>query len=234
MKLTCIAIDDEPPALQLIKQYALKLPQIQLQQLFDDAVAAKEFLQQQSVDLIFIDINMPDITGLDLVRSLPNMPMVIFTTAYKNFAYEGFELDAIDYLLKPISFARFKKAVEKAMDYYRYKSSQQNDKQQYIFIRSEYRLIRINVDDILYVEGLEDYIKIHLLNERPLLTLMTMKSILEKLPADTFTRIHRSYIINTNKVKLISGKKVILAPNTELPISDSYIDFIRKWTNPKG
>lgn len=234
MKVTCIAIDDEPPALQLIKQYVLKTPQIQLQYVFDDAVTVKEFLQQQSVDLIFIDIDMPDITGLDLVRSLPNKPMIIFTTAYKNFAYEGFELDAIDYLLKPISFARFEKAVEKAVDYYRYKSSQQTGREQHIFVRSEYRMIRIDVDDILYVEGLEDYIKIHLLNERPLLTLMTMKNLLEKLPADKFTRIHRSYIINTNKVKLISGKKVIIAPNTELPISDSYIDFIRKWTNPKG
>jgi two-component system LytT family response regulator len=229
MKLTCIAIDDEPPALQLIKQYAGRMPQLQLQQVFDDAIAAKKYLHQNNIDLLFIDINMPDITGLELVRSLAEKPMVIFTTAYKNFAYEGFELEAIDYLLKPISFNRFEKAAQKAVDYHQYKTANQTDSKQHIFIRSEYRMIRIDVNDIVYIEGLEDYIKIHLQNERPLLTLMTMKAVLEKLPADKFARIHRSYIIDTNKVKAIAGKKVMLINNTELPVSDTYIDFIRQW-----
>jgi two-component system, LytTR family, response regulator len=233
MKLTCIAIDDEPPALQLIKQYAGRMPQLALQQSFDDALEAKEFLQSNKIDLLFIAINMPGITGLDLVRNLYQKPLIIFTTAYKNFAYEGFELEAIDYLLKPISFDRFEKAVIKAAEYYQYKSGAQGDTRQHIFIRSEYRMIRIDTDDIIYIEGLEDYIKIHLQGERPLLTLMTMKAILEKLPANKFARIHRSYIIHTDKVKAVSGKKVVLHMGTELPVSDSYIDFIRKWIGEK-
>ena len=230
MKLTCIAIDDEPPALQLIQQYADQMPQLQLQRVFDDAPEAKEFLQNNTVDILFIDINMPGITGTDLVRSLTEKPLVIFTTAYKNFAYEGFELEAMDYLLKPISFARFEKAVMKAIEYHQYKSVAQSNDKQHLFIRSEYRMIRIDTDNILYIEGLEDYIKIHLQGERPLLTLMTMKAILDKLPAGKFARIHRSYIIHTGKVKAVSGKKVVLNTGAELSISDTYIDFIRRWT----
>ena len=233
MNLTCIAIDDEPPALQLVQQYAGRMPQLQLQRTFDDAPEAKEYLQSHKVDLLFIDINMPGITGLDLVRALAEKPLVIFTTAYKNFAYEGFELEAIDYLLKPISFARFEKAVLKAIEYHRYKSAAQNDSKQDIFIRSEYRMIRIDTDNIIYIEGLEDYIKIHLQGERPLLTLMTMKAVLEKLPAEKFARIHRSYIVHTGKVKAVSGKKVVLNTGVELPVSDSYIDFLRKWIGEK-
>ena len=234
MKLSCIAIDDEPLALQLLQQYAGKMPQqLDLQRTFDDALEAKEFLQANKVDLLFADINMPGITGLDLVRSLAEKPLIIFTTAYKNFAYEGFELEAIDYLLKPISFDRFEKAVLKAAEYYQYKTNAQNDTKQHIFIRSEYRMIRIDTDNIIYIEGLEDYIKIHLQGERPLLTLMTMKAILEKLPDNKFARIHRSYIIHTGKVKAVSGKKIVLTNETELPVSDSYIDFIRKWIGEK-
>lgn len=233
MILTCIAIDDEPPALQLIQQYAGRMPQLQLQRTFDDAPEARDYLQSHKVDLLFIDINMPGITGLDLVRSLTEKPLIIFTTAYKNFAYEGFELEATDYLLKPISFTRFEKAVVKAIDYHQYKSAAQSDSKQDIFIRSEYRMIRIDTDNIIYIEGLEDYIKIHLQRERPLLTLMTMKAILEKLPAEKFARIHRSYIVHTGKVKAVSGKKVVLNTNVELPVSDSYIDFIRKWIGEK-
>lgn len=232
MKLTCITVDDEPLALRLLQQYAGRMQQLELLQTFDDALEAKEFLQNNKIDLLFADINMPGITGLDLVRSLADKPLVIFTTAYKNFAYEGFELEAVDYLLKPISFDRFEKAVLKAAEYYQYKLNAQSDTKQHIFVRSEYRIIRIDTDNIIYIEGLEDYIKIHLQNERPLLTLMTMKAILEKLPAG-FTRIHRSYIIHTAKVKAVTGKKVVLNTGTELPVSDSYIDFIRKWIGEK-
>ncbi len=231
MLLTCIAIDDEPPALQLIKQYTSRLPQLQLLQVFDDAIAVKQFLQTTPVDILFTDINMPDILGTELVRSLPHKPLIIFTTAYKNFAYEGFELEAVDYLLKPFSFARFEKAVQKAIDYYQHKKATASTEEPYIFVRSEYRMLKINTDNISYIEGLEDYIKIHLQNERPVLTLMTMKGILEKLPADTFKRIHRSYIIHTGKVKLVTGKKILLSNGTELPVSDSYLGFIRQWIN---
>lgn len=229
MTLTCIAIDDEPLALQLMKQYAAKTPQLRLLHLFDEVTSAQKFLKETPVDLLFTDINMPDVSGTELVRTLPHKPLVIFTTAYKNFAYEGFELEAVDYLLKPFSFTRFEKAVTKAVDYYQHKNKDGTDEGAYIFVRSEYRMIKINTADINYIEGLEDYIKIHLQGERPVLTLMTMKSILEKLPADRFKRIHRSYIINTSKVKLVTGKKIVLFNSTELPVSDSYLQFIRQW-----
>ncbi len=227
--LKCIAIDDEPPALNVIKEYVSRIPSLQLLHTFDDAITAAEYLRQHPADLLFIDINMPDITGLDLVRSLAQKPMVIFTTAYKKFAHEGFELDAIDYLLKPISFERFNRAINKAIEYHEYKSRPKNEAEESLFVYSEYRMLRINLADIEYIESLEDYIKIHQANEKPVLTLMTLKGVLEKLPANKFRRIHRSYIVNTDKVKSILNRKVTLTSSTELPVSDSYVSFIHEW-----
>jgi two-component system LytT family response regulator len=229
IQLKCIAIDDEPPALNVIREYVSKIPALQLLHTFDDAITAAEYLRQHPADLLFIDINMPDITGLDLVRSLTQKPMVIFTTAYKKFAHEGFELDAIDYLLKPISFERFSRAVNKAVEYHEYKNRPKNEPEESLFVYSEYRMMRINLTNIEYIESLEDYIKIHLLNEKPVLTLMTLKGVLEKLPANKFKRIHRSYIVNEDKVKSILNRKVTLTSSTELPVSDSYVSFINEW-----
>jgi two-component system LytT family response regulator len=160
--LKCIAIDDEPPALDVIREYVARFPQLQLIQTFDDAVSGAEYLRQASIDLLLLDINMPDITGLDLARSLQEKPMIIFTTAYKKFAFEGFELDAIDYLLKPISFDRFSKAVNKAIEYYDYKNKPTEAETDNLFIYSEYRMLKIRLSDIEYIESLEDYIKIHI------------------------------------------------------------------------
>jgi two-component system LytT family response regulator len=171
MKLKCIAIDDEPLALELIKQYAARIPELQLVQTFDDAISGGEFLRNAHVDLLFIDINMPDITGIELVRSLKDKPVTIFTTAYKQFAFEGFELEAIDYLLKPISFERFSKAVQKVISFHELRYPAKQYSGEHFFVRSEYRMVKITMDDILYVEGLEDYIKIHLTNEKPIFTL---------------------------------------------------------------
>jgi DNA-binding LytR/AlgR family response regulator len=229
MPLKCIAIDDEPPALHVIREYAGKFPALHLLHTFDDAITAAEYLRQHPVDLLFIDINMPDITGLDLVRSLAQKPMIIFTTAYKKFAHEGFELDAVDYLLKPISFDRFSRAVTKAVEYYEYKNKPKPGGEESLFVYSEYRMIKIGLADIEYIESLEDYIKIHLLNDKPVLTLMTLKGVLEKLPANKFKRIHRSYIVSTDRVKSILNRKVTLLSGTELPISDSYVSFINEW-----
>jgi two-component system, LytTR family, response regulator len=226
MPLKCIAIDDEPLALELIKNYVAKIPELQLLQTFDDAISGGEFLRTHPVDLLFVDIN-----GVDLVRSLEIKPMVIFTTAHKKFAYEGFELEAIDYLLKPIDFDRFKKAVIKAIEFHQYKISPKETGQENIFVRSEYKMVKISLAEIDYIEGLEDYIRIHITNARPVLTLMTLKAMLEKLPPGKFSRIHRSYIVPVNNVKSILNKKVTLSSNKELPISDSYIDFINEWMN---
>lgn len=230
MILKCIAVDDEPPALDLLAAYISRIPQLQLLQTFDDAISAGEYLRSHAVDLLFVDINMPDITGIELVKSLPEKPMVIFTTAYKKFAYEGFELDAVDYLLKPIDFARFSKASAKAQEYYDFKKSNSANDTGHLFVRSEYRIVKISLADIDFIESLEDYIKIHLSNDKPVMTLMPLKKVLEKLPQDKFRRIHRSYIINTAKVRSILHRKVQLTNGKELPVSESYLDFVDEWT----
>jgi DNA-binding LytR/AlgR family response regulator len=230
MLLKCIAIDDEPPALEIIKEYVSKFPALQLVQTFDDAISAASLLRTANIDLLFIDINMPDITGIDLVRSLENRPMVIFTTAHKKFAYEGFELDAVDYLLKPINLDRFSKAVTKAIDFYKYKNGLNTEEGESLFVHSEYKLVKIPLQDIEYIESMEDYCKIHIINGKPILTLMTLKKILEKLPADKFQRIHRSYIVSLSKIRTIQNRKVQLSSSKELPVSDSYADFINNWT----
>jgi DNA-binding LytR/AlgR family response regulator len=229
MPLKCIVIDDEPPALALMKEYISQSPGLQLVQTFDDAISGSEFLRNSPVDLLFIDINMPDISGLDLVRSLENRPMIIFTTAHKKFAIDGFELDAIDYLLKPISFERFAKAVHKAIEYADYRSGTASNETETLFVYSEYRMVKVLLADIEYIESLEDYIRIHLTSGKPIMTLMTMKKVLEKLPESRFKRIHRSYIVATRKVKSILNRKAKLLSSTELPISDSYLDFIDEW-----
>lgn len=227
MQLKCIAIDDEPLALELIKNYVARIPSLQLLHTFDDALSGAEFLKNGTVDLLFVDINMPDITGVELVRALEKKPMVIFTTAYKNYAYEGFELEALDYLLKPIDFERFSKAVDKAIDYYKYKNNTTADESAAsLYVYSEYRMIRIDLKDIEYIESMEDYIKIHRRNLPTVLTLMPLKKILEKLPADDFQRIHRSYIVAVNKVKAIQNRKAYVG-DTQLPISDTYFDLVK-------
>lgn len=229
MQLRCVAIDDEPLALELLQEYISRFPQLKLLHTFDDAISAVELLRNTKIDLLFIDINMPDITGIDLVRSLEERPLIIFTTAHKQFAIEGFELDAVDYLLKPINIDRFTRAVNKAVEYFKYRNTSTQDESDCLFVHAEYRLVKIPLGDIEYIESLEDYIKIHVANAKPVLTLLSMKKVLEKLPPDRFQRIHRSYIVSVAKVRSIQNRKVQLAVGTELPISDSYVNFISNW-----
>jgi len=229
MKIKCVAIDDEPLALLVIEKLMQKFPMLHLAATFDDAISGAEFLRQHQVDLLFIDINMPDITGIELVRSLVEKPMIIFTTAHRNFAIESYELDALDYLVKPIQQQRFDRAVNKAVEYYSYKQAKNTIDDEVIFVRAEYRLLKINLSDIEYIESMEDYCKINLVNARPVMTLMTLKTILEKLPAPKFKRIHRSYIIALSKVKSVVNRKVKLI-STELPVSASYISSLAEWT----
>jgi len=229
MPIKCVAIDDEPPALVLIKEYLARFPSLQLVQTFDDAISASEFLRSNSIDLLFIDINMPDITGLDLVRALAVKPMIIFTTAHKKFAIDGFDLDAVDYLLKPISFDRFSKAVHKAMEFYEYKKKPAGTNEGSLLVYSEYKMIRIELDEIEYIESLEDYIKIHLAQGKPVMTLLTLKGVLEKLPPEKFRRIHRSYIVAVDRIRAIQNRKIEMTSSAELPVSDSYTAFIKEW-----
>jgi two-component system LytT family response regulator len=230
-QLTCIAIDDEPLALELLEQYISRFPSLKLLHTFEDAISGSEFIKGNQVDLLFVDINMPDISGIELVKSLDPKPMIIFTTAYKNYAFEGFELQAVDYLLKPIDFDRFSKAVEKAVDFHRYKSTPtQTTEQKNLYVYSEYRMIRIDLQDIEYIESMEDYIKIFLTSQpKPVLTLMTLKKVLEKLPPENFCRIHRSYIVALPHIKSIHNKKVQLR-SAELPIGNSYSEIINRWS----
>lgn len=234
MTLKCIAVDDELPALELIKNYAGKISSLQLQHTFNDAVSAGEYLRNTHIDLLFVDINMPDISGIELVNSLPNKPLIIFTTAYKKFAYDGFELDAVDYLLKPIDFERFKRGVNKAVDLLQRKTvNNEAQEQESLFVRSEYKMIRIELNEIEFIEGLEDYIKINISNSKPVLTLMTMKTFLEKLPAGKFMRIHRSYIIPLAKIVSVINKKVTLSSGKILPVSDTYTSSLNEWISQK-
>ena len=226
MAIKCVAIDDEPLALQLMKAYIEKIPSLQLVQVFEDAVSAAEFLQMHPIDLLFADIQMPDFNGLDLFRALESKPMIIFTTAHRKFAFEGFELQAIDYLLKPVSFDRFTKAVAKAEEYYKFKNSAASN-EEYLYVYSEYKLIKIDLNEIEFIESLEDYIRIHLTSGKPILSLMPIKRVLQRLPPEKFQRVHRSYIVSVNKIKGVNNKRVILAA-AQVPVSDSYLDVVRK------
>ncbi|RYG48573.1 MAG: response regulator transcription factor [Chitinophagaceae bacterium] len=161
-KINCVTIDDEPHALELLREYIARFPELHLQQEFNDAISGREYLRGGKVDLLFIDINMPDLSGLKLVSDLVDRPMIIFTTAHKKFALEGFELAAVDYLLKPISPERFEKAVNKAIDYFNYKQASAVTKPEALFVYAEYRLVRIPFPDIGYIESLEDYIRIYI------------------------------------------------------------------------
>lgn len=234
MQITCIAIDDEPLALELIRQYVAKFPELNLVQAFNDAIAGAEFLRINPVDLLFIDIDMPDISGLELVRSLKEKPLIIFTTAYKQFALEGFEVDALDYLLKPVGLERFSKAVSKAFEHYQYRNRLKPEVPApapaagALFVRSEYQLVKIDLNDIEYIESIKDYIKIHRTGGKPVMTLMTLKAVLEKLPPGKFIRIHRSYVVPLARIKSISNRKVRLT-SVELPVSDSYAGVVSSW-----
>ena len=231
MKLKCVAIDDMPFALDLIRLYAERMPELQLVQTFEDAISGAEFLKQNPVDLLFIDINMPDISGLDLVRSLQVKPLIVFTTAYKNYAYEGFELEALDYLLKPIEFERFAKAVQKAVDFHALRNKPQPETGESFFVYSEYQAIRINPSEICYIESLKNYLQIHLDNKEVVTTAMSLKKMLEKLPQGQFLRIHRSYVVPVAKVKSIQNRKVLLSTGLTLPVGDSYAQAVQAWKN---
>ena len=227
MVIKCVAIDDEPKALQLMKAYIEKTPALHLVQVFEDEVSSVEFLRLYPVDLLFVDIHTFDINGLDLLRAIENKPMIIFTTAHRKFTFEGFELQAIDYLLKPVSFERFIKAVSKAEEYYKFKNSDASN-DEYLYVYSEYKLVKIHLNDIEFIESLEDYVRIHLTSGKPVLSLMPLKRVLQKLPSEKFQRVHHSYIVSVNKIKGVNNKRIILAA-AQVPVSDSYLDVIRKF-----
>lgn len=217
--LKAIALDDEPLALEILQSFCSQIETVELEKTFTKSDDAFKHLKKYPVDLLFLDINMPSISGIDFYKKLPHKTMVIFTTAYSEYAVEGFTLSATDYLLKPFTFSRFQQAVEKA--HLQWKIKNQNTEQQYLFIRADYSLIKILFSDILFIEGLDDYLKIHIQNQKTIVARMTLKAILEKLPQNDFIRVHRSFIISISKIEKIRNK-IIYINQEEIPISNSY------------
>ena len=219
--ITAIAIDDEIPALKVIENFCTKTPQLELKQTFNRPSEALAFLDETSVDLLFLDINMPSLSGLDLYKSIKKQTMVIFTTAHTEYAVEGFALNAIDYLLKPFTFERFEQAVNKAIEYDEFQQNKKNAEPKEIYIRADYSLIKLPLADILYIEGLDDYLKIHVTGRKPIVARMTMKNIITNLPAKDFIRVHRSYIVPLQKIEKLYRKSIFIN-QVEIPIGISY------------
>ena len=217
--INCIAIDDEPLALQLVQEYCSKISFLKLDKIFTNTDEAKKYLQENTVDLLFLDIQMPDINGMQFYKNLTQKPPVIFTTAYKDYEAEGFNVDAVDYLLKPFEYDRFLKACYKAKEYIEFLSSQEIQLNS-IFVKVNYEIMKINLKDIDLIEALDDYIKIFI-KPNPVLTLMTLKSIQEKLPTRDFVRVHRSFIVPLAKIEKFSKTKLRIA-GKEIPIGSSY------------
>jgi len=229
--INCLALDDEPLALSILEEFCIRIPFLQLQKTFTDASEAAKFLRKQPIDLLFLDIQMPDILGTEFYRQHGADKMVIFTTAFSDYAVEGFELSAIDYLLKPIEFNRFEQAVIKAKDFFNYIHQSENKEHQYLYVRSEYSLMKIPFTEILYIETLDDYLKIHLSDKKPVLTKMNLKNIMSKLNPQEFVRPHRSYIIPLSRIQSVRGKTISLQ-NIEIPIGVKYEeDFFRFYTS---
>jgi DNA-binding LytR/AlgR family response regulator len=228
--IKAIAIDDEPPALKVIENFCSKTEDIQLEKTFTMPAEALKYLRKFPADLVFLDIQMPSINGIEFYKAIRQDTMVIFTTAYSEYAVEGFNVSAVDYLLKPFTLKRFQQAVAKAAEYYNYKKQGHTETPKYIFIRADYSLLKIALTDVVYIEGLDDYLKIHLTNSNPVVARMTMKAMLEKLPASDFVRIHRSYIIPFNRIESYRNKIITIA-GEEIPTGSSYEENFLKYFN---
>ncbi|QKG79867.1 LytR/AlgR family response regulator transcription factor [Tenuifilum thalassicum] len=232
--IRCIAIDDEPLALKQIESYIDKTPFLEKIAVCDSALNALTVLKEEDVDLMFVDINMPDLNGMDFVKTLENPPRIIFTTAYSEYAVEGFKVDALDYLLKPISYSDFLKSANKAKAYFEMTSKKEvkvTEDSNFLFIKSEYKHIRINFDDIKYIESKSEYVRIHLVSSKPIMSLISLKTLEEKLPGNKFMRIHRSYIVNLEKVTIIERNRIVFDGDTYIPIGEQYKNQFQEFLN---
>ncbi len=232
--IRCLAIDDEPLALELLEDNISKVPFLKLVAACDNAIEAMKIMQQEPVDLLFLDIQMPGLTGLQFIQSMQAPPMIILITAYEKYALEGFNLAVTDYLVKPVSLDRFIKACNKAKQLFDLKTQQKtespNTSPGYFFVNVDYSLLKITLTDIIYIEGLKDYIKIHLKStQRPVVTRMPVKTIEEQLPSLEFIRIHRSYIVSVAFITAIRKSSVFIDA-LELPVGDSYRDVVTALT----
>ena len=234
--IKCLAIDDEPFALLQLATYIKKIPYLELKGECQSALEAKEIMENEIIDAVFIDINMPDLNGMDFVRSLAIRPIIVFTTAYSEYAIEGYKVDAVDYLLKPFGLDDFQRAAEKVKKQFELEArsyqqtipatpalSSEPDNDDTLFLKTEHRMVRISISGIKYIEGMSEYLKIHLEDQKPVVVLYSMKKLEERLPS-YFMRIHRSYIINLKKIQEVNKNRVILDAQTYLPIGDLYRD----------
>ena len=236
--IRCMAIDDEPLALQQIVAYIGKVPFLELAAQCQSALEAKAFLEQDTVDAVFCDINMPDLNGMDFVKSLAVPPLIVFTTAYSEYAVEGFRVNAVDYLLKPFGLQDFQRAANRLKE--RLESSFPaahsvvgDSVADTIFLKTEYRIVKVNISDIRYVEAMSEYLKVYLQGEaKPIVTLLSLKKMEERLP-DNFMRIHRSYIVNLNMIQEVNKNRIIMDADTYLPIGDLYKDTFQQYLETK-
>lgn len=241
-----LVIDDEPLALQQLAAYVGKIPYLTFVGECQSALEARDIIAREQIDAIFIDINMPDLNGMDFVRSLAAPPIVVFTTAYSEYAIDGYKVDAADYLLKPFSLDDFRKAAQRVKRRYDMEmaadlplppaDAQTEEKPLHdddtIFLKTEHRVVRVNIADIRYVEGMSEYLKVHLENERPIIMLLSMKKMEERLPS-SFVRIHRSYIVNMKKVKEVTKNRIVMDADTYLPIGDIYKESLTSYLADK-
>ena len=247
--IRCMAIDDEPLALQQITTYIGKVPFLELVAQCQSAVEARQFLEQDTVDAIFCDINMPDLNGMDFVKSLTVAPLIVFTTAYAEYAVEGFKVNAVDYLLKPFGLQDFQRAANRLKERMEnvangsrlmvnglensLTSNLSSLTFDYLFLKTDYRIVKVSVPEIRYIEGMSEYLKVWVDSEaKPIVTLLSMKKIEERLP-DNFMRIHRSYIVNLNKIQEVNKNRVIMDADVSLPIGDMYKEAFQSYLDSK-
>lgn len=238
MQISCIAVDDEPLALEQLSDFISRIPYLELRATFKKGFDAMMYIKETNVDLVFLDIQMDDITGIQIVKTISQKPHIILTTAYDQYAIEGYELDVADYLLKPISFERFVKAVEKVYTHMEVKGSiidesfSKKGTSDFIFVKADYKLQKINIDDILYIEGYKDYLRFFLTEKRKIMSLMSFKNIEESLPKNKFYRVHKSFIVAISKIESIS-KSSLLIGDIQIPIGDFYKESFFEFLNQK-
>ena len=232
--IRCLAIDDEPLALQQLTTYIQKVPFLEFAAQCQSALEARKFLEQDTVDAIFCDINMPDLNGMDFIKSLQAPPLIVFTTAYSEYAVEGFKVNAVDYLLKPFGLDDFRRAANRIKERQESVSTNTqhptpNTQPDTLFVKTDYRMVKINIPDIRYIEGMSEYLKIYLEGEdKPIITLLSMKKIETRLP-ENFMRIHRSYIVNLHKIQEVNKNRIIMDAETYLPVGDMYKESFQQY-----
>lgn len=236
MKIKCLAIDDEPLALLQLRTMIEKTPYLELVGACEDAFEAIRILHEEEVDAIFVDINMPDLNGLDFVRSLTDKPIIVFTTAYREYAVEGFEVNAVDYILKPFGVPEFQKSAAKVKRQYELEQMalrEQMLNDDNLFIKADYRTVRVSLSQIVYVESMSEYLRLHLDGGEKLVFLMSIKRLSEMLPRNQFMRIHRSHIININKVQEMSRMGIRMSDGTVLSVGDLYKEDVQRYINQR-